>query len=69
MANAAVLFPIRVPTRSKKSASETGWMFFPQRVKMVAPAVELLNFVQDRIRRHGTPGADYAKLRTGDLNG
>jgi hypothetical protein len=37
-------------------------MLFCQRVKTVAHAVELLNFVQDRIRRHGTPWADYAKL-------
>jgi len=37
-------------------------MLFRQRVKMVAHAVELLSFVQDRIRRHGAPWADYAKL-------
>ena len=35
------------------SASETGGMLIRQRVKTVTHVVELLNFVQNRIRMHG----------------
>jgi hypothetical protein len=45
---------LRTPPEMPMSASETRGMLLRQRVRTVTHVVELLNFVQDRIRIHGS---------------